>query len=194
MGFMDPALKQALSGALGDYLGTFASRAPSVTITWRAALIPGQAGTTLCPCYDTTGHRTTDPSDPACFGRGVLGGYATGVVLAASLIVGQGREVQTPEGFLQTQEGALLYLQDPLTPEQPVLKRDDLIIVAPDPLGVPANPDRRYTVVDQIEPVHLLGTTYVTRYWCSPLELGAVAYRVPPANTQAVPSGQHGTV
>src|SRR5690348_8708510 len=119
---LDPHQQAAVRGALGSYLSSFDSRQQGVTVTLLAALLPGQAGTTLCPCYDQVGQRTTDPSDPRCFGRGVLGGYAPGVVLAVSLIVGQTREVQRAEGYLETQEGAIAYIQEGASVAQPVLK------------------------------------------------------------------------
>jgi hypothetical protein len=194
--YLDPHLSTALRGDLGYYLASFDSQLPATTITWLSANVPYQAGTTLCRCFDTTGNRTTDPSDLTCYGRGVVGGYAAGVVLPISLIVGQTREVQHAEGYLETQEGAMAYLQEAPAVAQPVMKRDDLLVVTPDPLAVPGNPDRRYVIVDLIDPVHVFGHVFVRRYWCSPIELGAVAYRVPAptANTFTIPAGRHGTV
>lgn len=191
---LSPHLATAVRGALGRYLGGFDSRARGVTVTWLIALIPGQSGTTFCSSYDQVGHRNTDPSCPLCYGRGVVGGYMMGGPVPVSLIPGQTREVANPEGYLETQSGVIAYILEPASPAQPQFKRDDLLVVTPDPLAAPDNYDRRYVIADEIDPVHVMGHTFCRRYWTFPIELGAVAYRVPLDNPMPIPDGQWGTL
>jgi hypothetical protein len=184
---MDPHLQAAISGAIAADIMPPSGQ----TVLYRARLRPGQAGATLCPCYDPVGHRATDPADPRCFGTGVLGGYAPAITIPLSIYPGAASQTQeTTPGYLETQSIDVAYV----SVGGPTLRRDDLLIVSPDPLGVPNNPDRRYTVGDEINPLHVQGIIMVRRYHVMPVELGAIVYRVPPPNTALPPDSTEGTL
>lgn len=183
---LDPHLKAAVSATLQrDILPSGQS------VTLRARLIPGQPGTALCSCWDSVGKRVTQPDDPQCFGTGVVGGYEAGVVEPIAIYPGAASTtVQNPAGYLETQTVDVAYVM----PTAPTLKARDLLIVSPDPLGVPGNPDRRYLVGDETDPLSLGPTVLVRRYYVHPAELGSIVYRVPMANPATIPNDAWGTL
>jgi hypothetical protein len=159
-------------------IGVYSLALRPVTGLYLQAFIPNQPGTTLCTCYDPKGGRTTQPDHPTCFGRGVVGGYATGVSHLTCLTYAWANNDIAADGYLNPQPADATHLILPVSvTTRP--KLGDLYVYTPDPLGLAGNPDRRYRVMGDTVPLHVRGILLGRMYTLTACELGTVPYWVP---------------